>query len=316
VTDRSSDRALDAQRVARVVSAQFPELRGSASRRLGSGWDHELFVLGDDECVFRFPKRAERVPWLLRELEIVGRVAPVLGGVVPRFDYLGAPSEEFPYPFVGYRFVRGVEADGPLISRPVIAEEIGTLLAKLHGIDPAGVPPTPVGREDEDSVGTGILRLLTVAALVGERLADPARRLAAPYLSGDIRAPATPGPATHRLCHNDMSAEHLIVDPRSGRIVGLIDWTDAMVTDPVVDFVGLITVGHYGFISDVAAAYASRGGQLIDASFWERLVWWCRTLTLTWLGEALEEHPSEVGRHIEWVERAFAEPDITMSHRA
>ena len=204
----------------------------------------------------------------------------------------------------------------PLISRPVIAEEIGTLLAKLHGIDPAGVPPTPVGRKDEDSVGTGILRLLTVAALVGERLADPARRLTAPYLSGDIRAPATPGPATHRLCHNDISAEHLIVDPRSGRIVGLLDWTDAMVTDPVVDFVGLITVGHYGFISDVAAAYASRGGQLIDASFWERLVWWCRTLTLTWLGEALEEHPSEVGRHIEWVERAFAEPDITMSHRA
>jgi len=100
VTNRSSDRALDEQRVARVVTAQFPELGGSAVRRLGSGWDHELFVLGDDERVFRFPKRAERVPWLLRELEIVGRVAPILGGVVPRFDYVGAPSEEFPYPFV------------------------------------------------------------------------------------------------------------------------------------------------------------------------------------------------------------------------
>ena len=162
-------------------------------------------------------------------------------------------------------------------------------------------------------MSTWMSRRLTVAPLVGKCLADTARRLAVPYLSGDVRPPANPGPSTHRLCHNDISAEHLIVDPRSGRIVGLLDWTDAMVTDPVVDFVGLITVGHYGFISDVATAYVSRGGQVIDASFWERLVWWCRTLTLTWLGEALEEHPSEADRHIQWVERAFAEP---MSHRA
>jgi aminoglycoside phosphotransferase (APT) family kinase protein len=102
----------------------------------------------------------------------------------------------------------------------------------------------------------------------------------------------------------------VIVDPESGRIIGVLDWTDAMVTDPVVDFVGLITVGDYGFIAQVLPAYVSHGGTGIDGNFWERLIWWCRTRALTWLGEALQEDPVDVSRHIKWIERAFARPDV------
>lgn len=106
MANRLADSELHEQRVAAVVSAQFSDLAGTSVRRLGSGWAHDLYLVGDDESVvLRFPKRAERVPWLLREREILGRVAPVLGSLVPRFDYLGTPSHLFPYPFVGYRYL-------------------------------------------------------------------------------------------------------------------------------------------------------------------------------------------------------------------
>lgn len=311
MTNRLSDTELDEQRAAAVVSSQFPALAGTSVRRLGSGWDHDLYVLGDDESVvFRFPRRAERVPWLVRELEILGRVAPVLGSVVPRFDYLGTPSDLFPYPFVGYRYLRGVEADDSLLVREAMAKETGRLLAALHGIDPRGVPPTPVGWEGEHPVRSALSRLSSVAGLVGDRLPEAVRGFAVPYLRGDVHAPTPPNRQAHRLCHNDLCAQHVIVDPASGRIIGVLDWTDAMVTDPVVDFVGLITVGEYRFIAQVVSAYVSHGGEGVDGNFWERLIWLCRILVLTWLGEALQEDALDISRHIKWIERAFAQPDV------
>lgn len=58
------------------------------------------------------------------------------------------------------------------------------------------------------------------------------------------------------------------------------------------------------------SAYVSRGGEGIDGKFWERLIWWCRALALTWVGEALQSDPSDISRHIKWIERAFARPDV------
>ena len=306
MTGHSCDRALDELGVARVVGAQFPELRGAAVRRLGAGWDNESFVIGDEEWVFRFPKRAEGVPWLLREVVVVGRVSAALGAVVPRFEHVGAPSGDFPYPFVGYRFVRGVDADHPDVPRLPLAREIGGLLRNLHAIDPSDIPAAPAGSE-ERSVTTRVSEISALAPAVAARLPESVATRAVPYLLGEVPAPPAPRAEANRLCHNDICAEHLLVDPTTGQIAGLLDWTDAMVTDPLVDFVGLITIGGYGFIGDVVSAYESSGGEAAGQAFWERLVWWCRVLTLIWLGEALGEHSPEVDRHLAWVERAFAE---------
>lgn len=37
------------------------------------------------------------------------------------------------------------------------------------------------------------------------------------------------------FCHNDLGTEHILVEPRSDTISGVIDWTDAAIADPVVD---------------------------------------------------------------------------------
>lgn len=295
----------------RILAAQLPELGGLPVTKLGEGWDNDLYVVGNEEWVFRFPKRAERVPWLWREIAVVDRVAQVLGPLVPRFEHVGVASEDFPYPFVGYRFVPGLAADriDPLTSG--LAREIGGVLARLHAIDPSGVPPTPAGWEDEPAVPSRIARLVGLAEPVLARLPRPARTKVEPYLAGAVVAPSGQGPDRRRLCHNDISAEHLIVEPAGGRLAGLLDWTDAMVTDPVADFVGLITVGGYGFIGAALSEYADTGRLAIDHRFWERLVWWCRELTLTWLMEAIDEHQGHLERQLEWVARAFAEPPGT-----
>jgi aminoglycoside phosphotransferase (APT) family kinase protein len=47
------------------------------------------------------------------------------------------------------------------------------------------------------------------------------------------------------LVHNDIKGEHILVDPQSGRITGILDWADAGIGNPAVDIAGLVlTVGN------------------------------------------------------------------------
>jgi aminoglycoside phosphotransferase (APT) family kinase protein len=293
--------------VAGLVAAQFPRLAGLPVRALGAGWDHEVFTVGPD-WILRFPQRADRVPWLVREVDIMTVVSEALGAMVPRFELIGHPSDTYPYPFVGYPRLPGVGAAGVGAGVEVgaggaddlgdLAADIGALLSRLHRIDPDPLPPTPDGWEHE---GWASLRteVAGIANVVRPLLDARLLALAAPYLAGQVPEPAQDGP--RRFVHNDICPDHLLVD--GGRLTGLIDFTDAMVGDPVLDFVGLIGIGGYGFIRDVAASYDLPLGD----SFTTKLRWLTRMLTLTWLADAAaDDPPHHIPKHLSWVTRAFA----------
>lgn len=295
---RLSDRDLDADMVSELISVQFPDLAGGEVCRLGAGWDHDLFSVGA-EWILRFPKRAERVAWLTREIEIMTIAAETLGSSIPRFERIGKPSELFPYPFVAYRQLSGVGADRTSADDlTVLAEDVGRLLARLHRIDARRIPPPPAGWGPQPWSG---LRadLLAVAEVVRPRLGLDMLAAAEPYLAGRIPEPAQDGP--RRFIHNDVCPDHLIVDPHTGRLVGLIDFTDAIVGEVVLDFVGLIGIGGYRFIDQVAGCYDLPLGSSFDT----KLQWLARTLTLTWLAEAATHDPDDIPKHLLWVAHAF-----------
>ncbi len=294
----SSDRYLDAALVSDLVSEQFPTLENRQARPLAAGWDNELFMLGEN-WVFRFPKRAERVPWLLRETQIMPLMAEALGAMVPRFEYVGRPSAAFPYAFVGYRLLWGKGADQiESLDQDGLAKDVGRMLSRLHRVDATRVPPTPLGWEPEpwSVLASG---LASVASRVRPLLDSRLLTLAEPYLSGDVLEPAQDGP--RRFIHNDICPDHLLVDPESSRLSGVIDFSDAVIGDPVLDFAGLIGVGDRAFIDQVIAHY----DLALDGRFGSKLKWLTRVLTLTWLAEAATDDPGAVAKHLTWVRRAF-----------
>ena len=99
-----------------------------------------------------------------------------------------------------------------------ISAELGRFLRDLHAIKPE-----------------------TVAAFVETDDADPAEWLI------DLDGPAdllsvvrstVPPPSSQRVvAHTDLGAEHILTDGTT--VSGIIDWTDAAVTDPAVDFARL-----------------------------------------------------------------------------
>ncbi len=66
---------------------------------------------------------------------------------------------------------------------------------------------------------------------IAEQLPAAARRPVENFLG---RTP----PAEKRVvafCHNDLGAEHVLVDAGANMVTGVIDWTDAAIADPAYD---------------------------------------------------------------------------------
>ncbi len=74
------------------------------------------------------------------------------------------------------------------------------------------------------------------------------------------------------FCHNDLGAEHLLVDAGTNSITGVTDWTDAAITDPTYDL-ALIYRDLGPEVFDLTLDYY---GRRFDAADRERTVFYAR----------------------------------------
>jgi aminoglycoside phosphotransferase (APT) family kinase protein len=92
----------------------------------------------------------------------------------------------------------------------------------------------------------------------------------------------------------------VIVDPATGRIAGIIDWTDAILGDPARDFVFLVAWQGWAFAETVLRDYPLP----VDSGFRERIDTMARLLTIIWLVQAHEQR-TNVEKHVQWVRNVF-----------
>src|ERR1051326_2424550 len=206
-----------------LLREQFPELADATIEYVAEGYDHQMYQVG--EWMFRFPKRAEVVAWGVREVAAMPVIAAAVGVSVPRFEYIGRPSEAFPYPFAGYRRIPGVAADeAECVDLEDVARKLGRALTALHSIDPALIPSAPHA-DDEPSVWS-----FRWDDRVVEAIPPGVRAESMAFLRGEIPRPPFSGPT--RVVHSDLLPEHVLVDPETGRLTGIIDFADLVIGDP------------------------------------------------------------------------------------
>jgi aminoglycoside phosphotransferase (APT) family kinase protein len=215
-----------------LIHEQFPELARSVEP-LGSGWDNTVYLV-DGELVFRFPRRSVAVPMIETEARVLPKLAPHLPLAIPSPEWLGAATEQFPWPFGGYRKVAGRPATDVELSpadRRRAAEPLAAFLRALHAI-----PTTGLGLPSEDEIGR--TDLASRMPLLAERLRglEDAGVIAdgCPWLrlfeAGDLPAP----PAHTVTVHGDLSERHVLLDD-AHRVCGVIDWGDMHAGDPALD---------------------------------------------------------------------------------
>ena len=168
--------------------------------------------------MFRFPRRAGVEAALEAEIALLPAIAPALPVDVPWFEHISRNPL-----FVGYRMIRGA----PLVDED--AGRVRSFLDALHAFDPSGLPvERPGWVEAYRDQCVEFERL--VLPLVDQDLRVQAKRL-----FGDAETLVDFEPA---LLHADLGPAHLLV--RDGRLAGVIDWGDARVGDPALDYAWLL----------------------------------------------------------------------------
>jgi aminoglycoside 2''-phosphotransferase len=254
-----------------IIEESVPGLRVETCKLYLGGWDSVALEV-NDTLIFRFPRpnRPEVEAQLEIERALLPELAKVLPLPIPQFIYAGDGPGGSGRRFVGYRKIDGVELRGDVLASAqpaALACQLAEFLSRLHGFPveqaiQAGLPA--VSADDWRSQYVELYR--RASERVFPLLSVPARAQQAAlwesYLDTDAYFRFRPA-----LIHRDLSSDHILYDAARGALAGIIDWGDAGIGDPALDFVGLL--GDYGqaFAEATLAAYLGER----DAAFWQRV---------------------------------------------
>jgi aminoglycoside phosphotransferase (APT) family kinase protein len=284
--------ALAAKLDALLVRLGCGHLKTDSLRRLTEGASQETWsfdAVGDagvvplimrrlsaDAAPGERPVSSECEAQLIRRAGECGVPTPAIRHVLAPGDDLGRGflSERIEGETLARRILRNPEFAA---IRPRLAYQCGTILARIHAVPPAGLPPLKT-RFAADELAE--LYQSYQAFGGGSAVFELAFRWLRDHAPGGAGAP--------RFVHGDFRNGNLIVGPDGVRAV--LDWELAHLGDPAEDL-GWITVnswrfgaidkpvGGFGSVEDMLAGYRSAGGEAIDVG---RVTYWRTLGSLRW----------------------------------
>lgn len=224
-------------------------------------------VVVNGEVVCRFGKHPWAAEALRQEARVLALVREHTALRVPQFEHL-EPE------FVSYRFLPGEPLTRDLLlrlppgTRRAVLADLFTFLRQMHHIphavtEAAGLQPSDAFRTRED--------WLALLAQAEEHLFPLLMRhqrawmldLFDPILLGTLDLSPTP-----RLIHGDLGVYHVLFDPASRQLAGVIDFGTAGLGDPATDLAVLLSNYGESLVAEVLPVYPELGDHLDRARFW------------------------------------------------
>ena len=224
------------------------------------GMQHEVIVI-DGVWVARFPRDGAAAESLRNEVTLLEYARPFASGPLPRLQLF----DEFSiHPFLpGRPTSRGALDRLPHRAAVRVVTELGVLLRSLH--------TAPV----DDALPTSV----TKSAHEWLHLYDRARHVIGPYLwrhQRDWLDELFDPVLTHAITwdyrpsivHADLSSYHVLHDPQSGQLSGLIDFGVAGVGDPALDLACLLSSWGESRCTELLDPYPELSGLTTRARFY------------------------------------------------
>jgi aminoglycoside phosphotransferase (APT) family kinase protein len=210
-----------------VLAEHLPGHRVDSVELLGAGLDNVAYEV-NGELIVRFANDGDAAS-VDREARLLVAVAGISPLPVPRPCFT-APERGC----LAYRKLAGI----PLLELPSaraepVAAVLGEFLAALHAAPAERF--TGLVEPDDQPLDDWLRECAELFAANAARIPARHHRPIETFLA----APPPPERARLVFSHNDLGSEHVLVDPDSAAVTGIIDWSDAALTDPAHDF-GLI----------------------------------------------------------------------------
>ena len=248
--------------------------------------------------MFRFPKREGGAAKLNMERKLLPGLGEWASLPIPNYEYFGESHESPSRPFGGYRKLPGVGGHASkMVDRQEVARQLGVFLARLHtySVDKAREAGVPEARDLVAHWRAKSREQLPALDGLNVNL-DLLRR----YLENDAPAAFQGSPS---LVHNDLWAEHVLVDTCSGSVSGVIDWADAVIGEPAMDFACLYTWYGESWLENILAHYTGKlDAEVISRS---RYLATCVAIHCITLGR-------DLGR-VQWVEAGYAALQLVLA---
>ncbi len=208
--------------------------------------------------MLRMPRRHDVLPKIEREARTLRFLAPRVPFALP--DWRVVTSDLVAYPRLEDRTAMVI--DGVTWTptwqidpaAPRFPASLAKALVALHAIPPADAREAGLSHSTSADARRTFLRDLDQVAQEFT-IAAPLRRRWETWLDDD-----TAWPEFATVVHGDLYVGHILVDA-DDRVTGMIDWTEAEVNDPSIDFCGHLTAFGPAGLEQLVADYQRAGGR-------------------------------------------------------
>jgi aminoglycoside 2''-phosphotransferase len=244
----------DASRCRQILEAAFPQIPIHSLSVIQAGWDALVLVV-NDRYIFRFPRRPEIEAQMEKEMDLLPGLAGALPCLVPRVEFACRKSAGDAHTLVGYPLIAGVGLQTLPVISAALVRQLGEFLTALHRF-PVEQAALLLGASSDqmDWRRRSEETYTWINDLVFPHLPGPDRLAGAllweVYLSDPGNFAFQP-----KLIHGDLEPEHILCKPDGSGLCGVIDWGDACIGDPALDFSGLFTFGRERLVDGVFTSY-------------------------------------------------------------
>ncbi|WP_349728626.1 phosphotransferase [Peribacillus frigoritolerans] len=218
----------------KLIMMQFPEIELKEIKQLGEGFDNTVIQI-NGQFVFRFPRRPIAVTLIQVENQLLPSIAGTFPLAIPEPIFFGKPSTLYPYPFTGYKMVKGhLPVAGSVANKAESAKRFAHFLKALHsfpveramrlGVQPDGMMRLDVSYRKK-SLMENVSNLLKLGFFEQARAVKDFVETLGEW---DVQHPVS-------LVHGDIHIRNVILDDE-GVLAGIIDWGDVHVGNPAIDF--------------------------------------------------------------------------------
>ncbi|HLC52132.1 MAG TPA: aminoglycoside phosphotransferase family protein [Candidatus Nanoarchaeia archaeon] len=231
------------------IKKDFPKLKVSNSKFVTCGFDHLILIL-DDKYIFRFPrgeKYKKRIRKEIAFLKIFKKITPI---PVPNYSFISKETN-----FGGYKLIKGKEFSTSIFRKLIKEQKVSTskdislFLSALHTFSLEEAKKLGFRRVEWGIKKMGI-QFKKRKNVIFSVLSQKEKKIVLKIYKEFLELPQFPQKV---LTHNDLSDDHIFIN--NGKIVGIIDFADASLGDPALDFSWFWNLGKKA-INEIYAKYS------------------------------------------------------------
>lgn len=252
MTKQRHDEYFDKDKYVSIIQIHIRNLNKSDVIWYEDGWDFVVAVVG--EQVFRFPRRKDYESKLPIEVKFTDQFITRSPVDIPKLilHHNVDIGNYVTYTFLpGAQFKRKLADTFPVEKKLEIARQIGCFLTAIHSFPVSKAKE--IGIEEINSLKSWTDRLEYIKTKVFPYLNQKEQEWTIHVFTRFINL-ITAYPIQNVMSHSDIMPEHIIVDPKTYTLSGIIDFGDIVIADPAYDFTFLNKYGK-DFLEEAYRSY-------------------------------------------------------------